>query len=239
MEDDGLFTIEEEPQAAPQQLALVKYDERLIAFKQNTEANFRATIEAVKLKVTSLLVINDEAEAESSEVLNQVKLAMKEIEKVRKREVEEPGEYVKAVNKFCKSFSVPLDDQVKIVKAKLKQYEGKKEELHQKALKKAREERERLQAQLDKEAKEDGVQSAIVPDIPIERTTTVRTAAGTTFKVEVLTFEILDEKLIPREYLSIDERKIRAAVKEMKDNDEIKEIPGVRIYKDFDIRSRT
>lgn len=58
---------------------------------------------------------------------------------------------------------------------------------------------------------------------------------------EVWKFEILDERLVPREFLSVDESKIRAALnykKSLKCAVEDVAVPGLRIYKEMSVRAR-
>ena len=66
---------------------------------------------------------------------------------------------------------------------------------------------------------------AVIPDGPEHKGSSVR---------KVWKFEIVDETVVPVEYLTVDERKIRAAV-----TLGAREIPGVRIYEDVSVAVRT
>jgi len=63
--------------------------------------------------------------------------------------------------------------------------------------------------------------------------TMVRTEAGSATQRKVWKHEITDEAQVPREYLMIDEAKVRQAVKQG-----IREIPGVRIFEHTEIAFR-
>ena len=57
-----------------------------------------------------------------------------------------------------------------------------------------------------------------------------------------LTFEITDEEKIPRRFLSVDNVKIRAHIKEIKDKiigNESLDIPGIRIYYEDSVSARS
>lgn len=54
--------------------------------------------------------------------------------------------------------------------------------------------------------------------------------------VEGWKHEVVDPALIPREYLSVDEKKIAAAVKQMKG---LTDIPGVKVERDYTVRSKS
>lgn len=56
--------------------------------------------------------------------------------------------------------------------------------------------------------------------------TTRGTYGGSVVNTKRWTFEVIDAAKVPREYLMVDEQKIRAAV----DVSQVREIPGVRIY---------
>jgi hypothetical protein len=102
-----------------------------------------------------------------------------------------------------------------------------------KAWEAAEAERKRLEAM----AKKEGVElppEEIEPLTPIEPAqTVVRTEAGSAFERKTWTFEIEDATQIPREFLMVDEKGIRAAVK-----NGAREIPGVRIFQTSDTSFR-
>lgn len=58
-----------------------------------------------------------------------------------------------------------------------------------------------------------------------EAVTTVQTASGSATRRKVWTGEVVDESQVPRQYMTVDQKKINAAVKAGE-----REIPGVKIY---------
>jgi len=94
--------------------------------------------------------------------------------------------------------------------------------------------REEAQKKLDAEAKKAKVESVKLPD-PVEmpRETRIATEAGTVYEKRSWKFLIEDAAQVPREYLMVDERAIRDAVKAG-----VREIPGVKIYEHKDIAVR-
>ena len=92
-------------------------------------------------------------------------------------------------------------------------------------------------AKLKAEAEKAGIKA---PDIelppPVEAAPptvekTVRSSEGKATMVKTWKHEVTDPDQVPREYLTVDEKKIRAAVK-----DGVRSIPGVNIYEDIDTR---
>jgi hypothetical protein len=96
----------------------------------------------------------------------------------------------------------------------------------------ARKERERIEAQAKKaaesgktekaEALEQRAATVVAPIIQREPPK----VSGVNFR-ETWKFEVENEELVPREYLSVDEKKIRAVVNALKGGTQI---PGVRVY---------
>lgn len=66
-----------------------------------------------------------------------------------------------------------------------------------------------------------------------EAQTTVKTTRGSATRKKVWTFDVVDAASVPREFMAVDEKKIRQAVK----NGE-REIPGVRIYEKSELAVR-
>lgn len=66
-----------------------------------------------------------------------------------------------------------------------------------------------------------------------EAITTVQTARGSATRRKVWTFEVTDPSSVPRQFLTVDEKAIRAAVK-----DGEREIPGVRIFEESSLAVR-
>lgn len=151
------------------------------------------------------------------------------IEKLRKQYVEEPNRFIRAVNNLAKRYQDRLKQVESGLKRKISEYQYQLELERRKAEAAAQEEARKLQERLQAEAQAAGVEApqVVAPVIP-EKATTVRTAEGSAIQRTQWTFEVVDPALVPREYLTVDEKAIRAAVKAG-----VREIPGVRIYEEF------
>jgi len=82
-------------------------------------------------------------------------------------------------------------------------------------------EKQAKQDELDKQGEE------FVPEVDIKQENTVHSESGAARMRKVWKFEIENEKQIPKAYLTVDEVKIRKAIK-----GGVREIPGIRIYED-------
>jgi hypothetical protein len=213
----------------------------------------------------------------------------KAIETQRKKVIQEPNDFVKAVNSFCKLFTEELAQAEAVLKKKISGYQYQQElerrkreeaarkaaaELQEKlrreaeeanrkareeAAKKAEEESARLRAiaeeearkrkaseeelrilrekaeqerleairKAEEEAKAREVIAPVVqePIVPKESNVTRSESGVAAYQRKTWTFEITDETQIPREYLKVDEGKIRDAIKMG-----ARDIAGIRIY---------
>ena len=98
-------------------------------------------------------------------------------------------------------------------------------------------EEERLAA--IRKAEEDAAKIAVVaptvvPPVVQEAPRVTRTENGSAFSKNPWVFEVIDSAAVPREFMSVDEKKIRDAVKMG-----LRAIAGVRIYKDSQINFRS
>jgi DNA polymerase III alpha subunit (gram-positive type) len=191
----------------------------------------------------------------------------KAIETQRKKVIQEPNDFVKAVNSFCKLFTEELAQAEAVLKKKISGYQyqqelerRKREEAARKAAaelqeklrreaeeanRKAREEAARkaeeeararaaseaeiaaAKKKAEEEAKAREVVAPVVqePIVPKESNVTRSESGVAAYQRKTWTFEITDETQIPREYLKVDEGKIRDAIKMG-----ARDIAGIRIY---------
>lgn len=177
------------------------------------------------------VAVTDETSVKGAVAMaGQVKQLTKKIEEQRKTIVEDPGGFVKSVNSFCKDFTSKLEAIEHGLKRKIADYQHRQELARREAERKAQEAAAKLQADLDKEAKERGVAPVEValPVMP-KQDTVVRTDTGMSAHVrKAWKGEIVIPDDIPREYCSPDQRKINDAVKAG-----LRSIPGVRIFEDI------
>jgi len=160
----------------------------------------------------------------------------KELEAKRKEIVKDPNRYVKSVNAFVKKFVRPLNTIESILKTKIAQYNHKLEMARREAEQKAREEAARLQAEIDREAKEKHIEpTEVVPvAVPeIEKVTRSESGAAAHTR-KVWKAEVVDANEVPREFCAPDMKLINEAVRAG-----IREMAGVRIWEDIQTILRT
>jgi len=154
------------------------------------------------------------------------KQLFKKIDGQRKATVDDPSQFVRTVNNFAKTFTDRLKKIEDSLKKKISDHNYRVELERREQERKAREAAEKLQAQLDEEAKEKQVEPVKIP-VPVvpEPEHVTRTETGASHQRMKWMFEVEDENKIPREYLQVNEAKIRQAIAMGRH-----EIPGLRIY---------
>jgi len=207
-----------------------------ISIIKSTISQYSAMVDQM-VEGAKKFVIKDELSRENAVAFaGKAKTIFNEIEKQRKSAIEIPQNYIKSVNNFCNTFKDRLECVEKELKEKIKNYNIQVEMERRKKEEEAKKAAEKFQKELDKEAKKKGFEAPIVP-IPFfpKEETKIRTETGTTAYERVdWKFRIIDIEKIPREYLIPDEKKIDKVVKMG-----IREIPGIEIYQETDIRIRT
>lgn len=189
---------------------------------------YREQIANMVKEAMALTVDNDESNAIAVELGTQAKKLNKTIEAKKKRIIEQPNDFIKAIRNFCKMFQDQLAKVESTVKQKITIYQTNRELERRKAEEEARKAAKELQRKIDKEAKKTGVEAPQIeaPVIP-EPPKVTRTDSGTSHIRKEWTFEITEPWSVPREYMKIDEQAIRKAIKAG-----IREIAGVRIYQE-------
>lgn len=195
---------------------------------QDRLAAFQAVAQAMVAEAQAMVVHDDDTAKRAVALAAKAKKKAREIEAARKEIVAPHNDFVAAVNRLAKDCAGPLAQVEAILKKKINEHETRVRLELAKAQEAARQEAARLQAEIEKQAQEAGVQPPVVvtPVLP-EAPGPIRTEAGSASQRREWTFEIVDPMAVPREYLMINEKEIRAAVKRG-----IREIPGVRIYEE-------
>lgn len=120
-------------------------------------------------------------------------------------------------------------------RAELAALEKKAEEERQAAARKAAEERLEALRKAEEEAKKiEVVAPTVVAPVVQEAPKVTRTESGSASQRKVWTFEVVNEAEVPREFLAVDEGRIRDAVKMG-----VRSIPGVRIFEETKTIFRT
>jgi len=146
----------------------------------------------------------------------------------RKAEITNPyREFVNKVNNLAKVFTEPLKRVATEFSRKSGDYQYQQDLARKKQEKAIEEANRKLQEDLNKQAKKDGVEAPIVTPVkPQKPETTIHTAGGHSQHLRKdWVAEIEEPKKVPREYLVPDQKLINQAVKMG-----VREIPGVKIF---------
>jgi hypothetical protein len=178
-------------------------------------------------------VNNDTEEQMAIDSLSDIKRFQKQVEDARKSEVDPFNKLVKRINDIFRPIGDGLAKSEETIKGKIKAWRIAKEEIRRVEERKQMEEYQKKIAEEQAKAKKEKREAEIiVPPPAIIPTQTIGTQGKAPTR-KVWKFEVVDETKIPRQYLVIDEVKIRAAIKSG-----LKEIDGLRIYEDIDISVR-
>jgi hypothetical protein len=179
------------------------------------------------VKEAEAIDVRDEATNAAAVTLGtSAKMLSKKIKELVKRLTEDAAEYVDSIKAFGKMFTIKLDGIEKGTKGKISTYQYRLELKRREEEAAAKKRAEKLQADLDKEAKEKGLEPVKVtaPVMPKPSSVT-RTETGSSSLRMDWTFEVKDEAEVPREYLMVDTKKIQKAV-----DAGIRNIAGVDIF---------
>lgn len=170
------------------------------------------------------LVITDDASLSVASELRELKVkeALKVIDQARKQFKAPFAAQAEAVDDFFRPFIGALEE--------IKQGVGMKMIAYNNEQKSKREQVERdLQKKAIDDAKKAGQTTVVLPTVAAPEKTIATTAARTTF-IKRWAYQVMDETLVPREYLAVDEVKIGKAVRRA--DQPVRNIPGVRIYEE-------
>lgn len=200
----------------------------LLAPEQNEEVrelvNEATTIERAAV---ALIIKDDDSMKEASNMLGIIASAKKNLEKHRKFFVQPLNDQVKRINLWFKGRMEPLEKADGTIRSKVlvfrQEQERRRREEEERLRKLAQKEQKRLEKQAIKKG-EPAPPPIPVPIIP-EQSKSVHGDFGTVSAKKVWDFEVLDEMKIPREFLMVNEKAVRAAVKAG-----VRNIPGVRVF---------
>ena len=180
------------------------------------------------IKTSETIKIETEEDfTKATEFLNQIVVRIKRIEELRIQFTKPILDAKNAIDTEFKASSIPLREVEAKVKSIILDYRKKEAELIEKKRLEKLKEAEKItnigeQEQALEEVKE------------IRQETNVQVSSGTNRFRKVWTFDIINEKIIPKAYLKVDEMAIRKAVK-----DGERKIKGVKIYQEERISSYT
>ena len=181
-------------------------------------------------------LINDTATNEQAVVMaGQAKAMFKAIEKKRKEVIAPASEFVAAVNQLVKPLTGILTGIETGLKQRITRYDQEQTLKRLEAQRKANEDADRLQKEIDAAAKESGETPAIVvQSVALDVPKITRTSSGSSSQRTTWAFEVEDFAALPDKFKQIDRVALNAEVKAG-----IRQIPGVRIYQEQSTQIRS
>ena len=196
---------------------------------------YRKQIEVMKQQAIGFEVIGKESNDQAVTMMGQARNLSKAINALKDARLKPHNQFRTKLIAFAKAFSVPVEESVRILNEKVKDYAY--EELL-KNRKREKEERERAQERqriLDEEAEAAGVEKVKLPQVPIDKEEKVqtRTESGSSLSI-VLEWKgtVVDPDQVDRSLCSPDPKKVDEAVKAgLRESPgiEIKEVPKSRL----------
>ena len=218
-------------------------------------AEFSGRVDQMVLMSKAMTVRNEEEEVRAVTLGGEAKKIFKAIEERRKQIIQEPEAFTKAVNGFAKGFTERLKNVEDDLKGKISQYAAAVEAERRRQEQAAEMARQELQRKLDaeaaeankkaqEEAKKAGADPAGVPlfkapEVPAPivpaRKRSTRTETGTSsYQAKAWTFKLIDINQVPREFMALDEKRVRDHIKSG-----TRFIPGIEIYEETTTKFRT
>lgn len=208
---------------------------KIVDFGKEKFALYESMVDDMLRELERLHVTDDAAQKRAVEVGARAKRLGKEIDTRKDDFLRPANELVKGIRNFVKPFTDKLDRIEVTAKQKVKDYLTIKEVERRKAELALKQAQEEVQKKIDAEAAAAGVESVKIPTAVVkEEPVVTRTEFGSAHLRKSKDFKIVNPALVPREYLIVDERAIRDAIKRG-----VEEIPGVLIFEDTDVILRT
>ena len=190
-------------------------------------------LKVVEKEVTTLynagrdfLVKNEEDKTKAAELRERIKQGLKVVEERRTAITKPINDSLKSINDLFRPFKDNLEKVVKHLDSQINLYLFEQEEI-------ARKEQEKINRRVEKGTLKPETAVAKVEEIKDVKAPTTTSTGGKMITTKVPKFEVTDVNLLPKEYLMADEKKIAIAVVKLK----LKEIPGVRIWEEFQLSS--
>lgn len=179
------------------------------------------------LEIAESFVVNADTFDEATDLLGWIAGAKKKLEEQRVFFVKPLNDQVKKINERFKSYAAPLEQADQVVRGKVLGFRQEAERQRREEEARLRRQAEAERARLAAEAAAQDLPEPPPPPIPVipRAPKTVRSNMGTATVKKVWDFEVLDERQVPREFLIVNEKAIRAAVKAG-----VRNIPGVQIF---------
>ena len=208
--------------------------EKILPLIKKRFEHYHEEIDKLEEKANALDVVSDEAAKTATEMLVQIKGVVGQVEDKRKEAIGPADKYVRSVNAFVKPFRDRLNDVAEIPRNKLGIYQYNKELKRREEERKAKEALAEKQRQLDEEAKKKNLEPVKLPEVTVpKKPQPVRTDSGTSSVRMVWDYKVVDISQVPRDYLILNERGVKAAIK-----GGIRNIPGLEIFEKPSVATR-
>jgi hypothetical protein len=176
-------------------------------------------------------VIQSEADVEdASKYLKVIADSKKTIEERRQFLVRPLNNHVSSINEMFKRFLAPALEADRILRGKISTFRTEQQKARLEEQRRVNEAAAALQRKLSDEAAAEGVEA---PKVMAPTVLPPPATIGNASMRKVWKFDVLDDELVPRDYLVVDESLIRKAMAAG-----VREIPGVRIYQDEQVTIR-
>lgn len=203
----------------------------LTEISQNTEVLELSTeVSVLENRAASLAVADEASLNQANSWLVDIKRLKDAVEAKRTFFTKPLNDHLRTINAFFKTFSEPLVRADAILRDSVLKYRREQDAIRREEEARLRAEAEERQREAIKQAQESGVPippPTPLPVIPQQQSKTMDVGDGKVIAKKAWTFRIVHAGEVPREYLSIDEKKIRAVIKAG-----IRNIPGVEIYEE-------
>lgn len=181
-------------------------------------------------------LVTDDESLEQGKELAKVGKKLETLIEDRRKEITKPYlDEKKRIDDFVKLLLAEVNDAVKVLRGRILDFEREKERIRLENLRKLEEEQRAKQAEIEKKLRESAqnqdmsaAQEALKLNeelmIDAQREAQFEQAKSSSIR-KVWTYEITDENAVPRNYLMIDEKKVKQAI-----SAGVREIPGINIF---------
>lgn len=194
-------------------------------------ARTKAEVSDIERLAADTRVTTEDEHATATAILARIARTTKGIDEQRRFFTDPLNAQVKAINNKFKALAAPLERADSDIREKVKGFLRRREEERQA-------EERRRQQEWDKQKRDARALGGTAPAAPRdmavpEAPKTTHTEEGSSTAAKKWFFEVVDPAKVPLRYLAVDERLVRDDVARG-----ARDIPGVRIWQDFDLRVR-
>ena len=208
--------------------------------KDKEIAEVSGQVSTIVERAQNFQVDSNESLVKGTEVCSWIRKKISALEKRRKFFVDPLNAHIKSINQFFKENWINnLERADQVVANKMIVWRRSEQERiwaeEKKAMDAAAEKQRKLREKAEAEAAKKGIptEAVVVPEVEVKEVQQQEKQVGAGMFKKFWDFELMDINQVPRSYLTLDERKVRQAVK-----DGLREIPGIRIFEREDFARR-